>query len=68
MGIKDAPSELVILPAERIKVSLISFFFFLLLFMAIPAAYGSFQDRDRIGATVTSLCHSHSNSGSEPHL
>ena len=35
---------------------------------ATPSAYGSSQDRDRTGATDASLCHSHSNLGSEPHL
>ena len=39
-----------------------------LLFRATPAAYGSSQARDQIGATAASLHHSHSNMGSEPHL
>ena len=38
------------------------------IFRATPAAYGSSQARGRIGAVAASLHHSHSNSGSEPHL
>ena len=30
--------------------------------------YGSSQARGRIGAAAASLCHGHSNMGSEPHL
>ena len=37
-------------------------------FRAEPEAYGSFQARGQIGATAASLYHSHSNTGSEPHL
>ena len=40
-------------------------FFF---FRATPLAYGGSQSRGWIGATAASLQHSHSNSGSEPHL
>ena len=36
--------------------------------MAAPEAYGSSQARDRIGATASGLCHSHSNAGSELYL
>ena len=43
-------------------------FFVFCLFRAIPVAYGGSQARSQIGATVASLCHTHSNSGSEPHL
>ena len=32
------------------------------------AAYASSQARSRIGGTGAGLCHSNSNSGSEPHL
>ena len=39
-----------------------------LLFRAEPAAYRSSQARGGIGAAVASLCHSHSNTGSELHL
>ena len=35
---------------------------------AAPAAYGGSQARGLIGAIATGLHHSHSNSGSEPHL
>ena len=43
-----------------------SFLFFF--FKAAPVAYGSSQARAQIGAAAASLCHSHSNVGSEPHL
>ena len=39
-----------------------------LLFRVPPAAYGSSQARGQIGAVTTGLHHSHSNTGSEPHL
>ena len=35
---------------------------------ATPAAYGGSQARGRIRATAAGLHHSHSNTGSEPHL
>ena len=38
------------------------------LFRAAPVAYGGSQDRGEIGAAAASLHHSHSNTGSEPHL
>ena len=41
------------------------FFFFFLLFRAKPMAYGSSQALGKIGAADASLCHSHSNLGSE---
>ena len=37
-------------------------------FKAAPAAYGSSQARDQIGAVAAGLCHSYSNMGSEPQL
>ena len=43
-------------------------FLFSLLFRATPVANGSSQARGWIGATAASLCHSHSNEGSEPGL
>ena len=47
----------------------ILFFCFLFcLFWATPMAYGNSQVRGLIGAAPTSLRHSHSNLGSEPHL
>ena len=48
-----------------------SFFFsflFFLLFMVVSVAYGSSQARGRIGAAAADLHHSHSKTGSEPHL
>ena len=41
---------------------------FILLFRATPAAYGESQARGQIGAIAASLCHSHSNVGSESRL
>ena len=51
----------------------ISFLFFFVFFFlsfprATPAAYGGSQARGLIGAVVTGLCQSHSNSGSKPPL
>ena len=54
------------------KSILFSFFFFLFwpfcLLRAAPMAYGGSQARGLIGAVAARLHHSHSNSGSEPHL
>ena len=44
------------------------FSFFFLLFRAALAAYGNSQVGGQIRATVTSLHHSHNNTGSEPRL
>ena len=44
------------------------FFFSLLLSRAASAAYGGSQARGPIRATAAALHHSHSNTGSEPHL
>ena len=54
----------------KVKVSNdTSFFFFVFcLFRAALAAYGGSQARGPIGATAAGLPHSHSNTGSEPHL
>ena len=38
------------------------------LFRDTSAAYGGSQARDPIRAIAASLCHSHSNAGSKPHL
>ena len=38
------------------------------LIRAAPAAYGGSQARGQIEAVAASLCQSHSNAGSEPHL
>ena len=40
-------------------------FVFFCLFRTTPAAYGSSQARDQIGATAARLCHSHSHMGLE---
>ena len=44
------------------------YFFFFLIFRAAPTAYGCSQARRLIRSVATSLCHSHSNKGSKPHL
>ena len=46
----------------------LGFFFFLAFVRAAPVAYAGSQARGRIGAVAASLGHSHSNSGSKPHL
>ena len=43
-------------------------FYFICLFRAAPSAYGSSQARGQIRASAASLCHSHSNTRSEPQL
>ena len=54
---------------EKKSLSLsLSLSLFFLLFTAAPMAYGGSQARGRIGAVATSLCHSHSNTGSKLHL
>ena len=47
-----------------LSLSLSLFFFF----RAAPAVYGSSETRGWIGAAAAGLCHSHSNTKSEPHL
>ena len=49
-------------------MSLKKFFFFFSLFGAAPMAYGDSQARGPIGGVTAGLCHSHSNSRSEPCL
>ena len=44
------------------------FFFFLPFSWATPLAYGGSQAGGLAGAVAAGLCHSHSNSGSEPCL
>ena len=44
------------------------FVLFCLLFRAALAAYGGSRARGPVGAVAAGLNHSHSNSGSEPHL
>ena len=47
---------------------LLTFFCLFAISWAAPAAYGGSQARGRIRATAAGLRHSHSNTGSEPHL
>ena len=47
---------------------LLSFFVFVAISWAAPAAYGGSQARGPIGAVATGLRQSHSNAGSEPRL
>ena len=50
-------------------ISFIYLFIYLSVFSRVtPAAYWGSQARGLIGAVVTSLCQSHSNVGSKPHL
>ena len=44
------------------------FFFFFCLLRSTPVAYGSSHARGQIRAAAAGLCHSHSNTGSEPRL
>ena len=43
-------------------------FIFIYFFRTVPVAYASFQARGLIGAAAAGLHHSHSNTGSKPHL
>ena len=54
----------------KIKYKFYLFIYFCLFAFsrATPAAYGGSQARDLIGDVATSLCHSHSNTGSKPNL
>ena len=47
---------------------LLLYLFFFFFFLAAPLAYWTSQARSLIGAIAAGLCHSHSNTGSEPHL
>ena len=61
----------MVITSEGTRIDSLFLFFFLVLFFflrAAPVAYGGFQARGRMGATAASLHHSHSDSGSEPHL
>ena len=53
---------------ENLLTIYLFIYFLILLFRAIPAAYGGSQARGLIGATAAGLRHSPSNAGSEPHL
>ena len=44
------------------------YYFSFSFFMAIPASYGSSQDRGQIRAAAAGLCRSHSHARSKPHL
>ena len=50
------------------EVSVFVVIIIILLFRAAPAAYGGSQARGLIRAIATGLHHSHSNTGSKPHL
>ena len=54
-------------PQMKLILSSINLLLFCL-FRATPVAYGGSQARGQIRATASSLYHSHSNAGSEPHL
>ena len=43
-------------------------YLFIVFYRAAHVAYGGSQARSQIEAVAVGLCHSHSNSGSEPHL
>ena len=49
-------------------LELLSILFLCFIFIAAPGAYGSSWARGQIRSATAGLCHSHSNSGSEPHL
>ena len=58
--------ENILSPSELICKTF--FFFFFGFFRVELVAYGSSQARGQIRAAAASLCHSHSNSRSQPHL
>ena len=71
----DINNQIFFLPSPSLlpslPLSLLPFFFFFFffgLFRAEPEVYGSFQARGQIRATLASLHHSHSNTGSKLHL
>ena len=49
-------------------IGLVTILFRFAFFRASPMAHGSSQTRGLIGAAAASLCHSHSNARSKPHL
>ena len=53
---------------EEVVCLVFVFFVFLSFSRAAPVAYGASQARGRIRAVAAGLHHSHSNTGSEPHL
>ena len=61
--------KIVIPRPKAIYANLLCTILLLLLFLrAAPAAYGSSQARNQIGAATASLHHSQSNARSKPHL
>ena len=54
--------------SDKIQYPFLSFFLLSFTFRAAPAVYGTSQARGQIGPADTVLHHSHSNTGSEPHL
>ena len=70
-SVKLAPPRynLGIYDQESLFIYLFIYLFSLFAFSrATPVAYGGSQARGIIGAVAASLCQSHSNAGSEPHL
>ena len=64
-----ASKQIALLMSQSKAVFSFPFFLvFLFVFRAAPKAYGGSQARGQIRATAAGLCHSHSKSGSEPHL
>ena len=53
---------------SKIVIVIFYLFIYFCLFRAAPTAYQGSQARGPIGAVATGLHHSHSNTGSEPHL
>ena len=58
--------NLILNPPEESAISRILHIYFLI--FSATEAYGSSQARDQISVAAASLHHSHSNTGSEPHL
>ena len=68
--LKHSPEGFRLCPKGLIEVIYLIYLFvclfvFVLLPRAAHVAYGDYQARGPIGATAASLCHSHSNEGSE---
>ena len=54
---------------EPLETGLLIYFFLIFFILrAAPVAHGNSQARGQIRATAAGLCHSHSNTGSEPPL
>ena len=65
---QKSTNVVVVLKVVATSLFQLFFFYFFLLFRATFAAYGGSQVRGQFGATAANLHHSHSNTGSEPHL